>query len=230
MAAKDLFSLREDEIFSTLKALKNCDFALIGGYAVNAYTLPRFSVDCDIVTREGSQLTKIEKILSQRGYKKAGESPEIGQNGGFSRYEKRIENNFSVSVDILIKGVIDRMTGTVFSAEWIFENSKREILKGKTINEELKLKIINIDALIAMKIISCRATDIRDVFMMLPSSINREWIKTEVSSRHNFRGRTLKILEKVNSKQFKDGLSGVYGRFDQKTFEKHRKMLQSLLD
>ena len=45
----DLFQLREKEIFETLRKLKDRNFVLIGGYAVNAYTLPRFSVDCDIV-------------------------------------------------------------------------------------------------------------------------------------------------------------------------------------
>ena len=43
------FQIREDEIFKTLKKILKYSFVLIGGYAVNAYTLPRFSIDCDIV-------------------------------------------------------------------------------------------------------------------------------------------------------------------------------------
>ena len=49
-----------------------------------------------------------------------------------------------------------------------------KILKGKTIAEELKLRIINIDALLVMKIISYRSTDIRDLFMMFPNAKNKE--------------------------------------------------------
>lgn len=49
---KDLFSLREQEIFRILKEISECEFVLIGGYAVNAYALPRFSVDCDIVIKD----------------------------------------------------------------------------------------------------------------------------------------------------------------------------------
>ena len=52
----DLFQLREKEIFETLKKLKNQKFVLIGGYSVNAYAMPRFSVDCDIVIKDEIEL------------------------------------------------------------------------------------------------------------------------------------------------------------------------------
>ena len=41
--------LREKEIFETLKRINGIKFVVIGGYAVNPYTIPRFSVDCDLV-------------------------------------------------------------------------------------------------------------------------------------------------------------------------------------
>lgn len=59
----DLFSLRETEIFRTLVSLQSRHFVVIGGYAVNAYTLPRFSVDCDIVIRR-PEAEPIEKNSS----------------------------------------------------------------------------------------------------------------------------------------------------------------------
>lgn len=227
---KDLFSLREEEIFLTLKELKDCDFAVIGGYAVNAYALPRFSVDFDIVIKDYKELNKIGKILIKRGYKNGETNAEAQYSGAFLRYEKRLENNFAVSMDILIRAVTDRMTGTAFSAEWVFENSSKKLLKGKTIAEELKLRIINIDALLVMKIISCRSTDIRDVFMMLPNAKDKEWVKSEITPRYDLKDRINKIIEKVTSKQFKDGLSGVYGYFDAKVFEKHKKAILTFLD
>jgi len=48
----ELLQIREKEIFETLKKIKKSEFVVIGGYAVNAYTLPRFSVDCDIVIKD----------------------------------------------------------------------------------------------------------------------------------------------------------------------------------
>ena len=101
-------------------------------------------------------------------------------------------------------------------------------MKGKTIAEELKLQIIDIDALLIMKIISCRTTDIRDVFMMLPNAEDKEWIISEIEKRYDFNNRIKIVADKVNSKQFKDGLSGVYGYFDEKVFEKHKKAIAEL--
>jgi DNA relaxase NicK len=222
------FSIREREIFNILKQIKDYDFVMIGGYAVNAYTLPRFSVDCDIVIKDSNELSKIAKILVNFGYKKNNPKGEFAYSGKFCRYEKILSKDFSVSIDILIGDVSDRMTGIIFDAEWIFKHSSKNRLNGKTIIEELQLKIIDIDALIVMKTISCRATDIRDIFMMLPNAKDIEWIKKEISSRYDFNSRIKKILEKINSKQFKDGLSGVYGQIDNNLFDKHKKTVERL--
>jgi hypothetical protein len=221
--SQDLFSLREEEIFKTLKALRDCDFGVIGGYSVNAYALPRFSTDCDIVIKDRKELEKIENILLEIGYIKEKLPDEAQYYGSFCRYEKKIEKNFAVSMDVFVGRVTDRMTGAEFAADWIFKNSSRKILKGKTITEELELRIIDLDALLVMKIVSCRSTDIRDVFMMLPNAKEKEWIKTEVQARCDLKDRIKKIADKISSKQFKDGLSGVYGYVDQKIFEKHVK-------
>ena len=226
----NLFSLREQEIFRSLTALRGCSFAIIGGYAVNAYALPRFSVDCDIVISDEAALQDIRTILTGIGYRQEHLPQDAPYPGSFLRYEKRIEHGFAVSMDVMVRNVSDRATGALFTAEWIFAHSKMRILKGKTIPEELKLRIINADALLAMKIISCRPADIRDIFMMLPHAQDKKWIISEVSSRYNLHDRLSKIMEKVDSKQFRDGLAGVYGRFDQKTFDQHKKALLSLRD
>ena len=42
---------REKQILEILQKLPKNEFSLIGGYAVNAYTLPRFSIDCDLVLK-----------------------------------------------------------------------------------------------------------------------------------------------------------------------------------
>ena len=222
------FTIREKEIFETLKKIKDKEFVVIGGYAVNAYTLPRFSIDCDIVVKDKQEAEKIAKILEKIGYKKNNPPENAQYTGNFQRYEKELENKFRVSMDILIEKVIDRQTKATFTSEWIFNNSKKSLLKGKTLTEQIQARIINIDALIVMKIISCRQTDIRDVFMMFPNSQNKEWIKSEISKRYNLDNRLEKIMKKITSKQFKDGLSGVYGFMDNKLFEKHKKSISSL--
>ncbi len=224
----ELLQLREKEIFYTLKKIKNYRFVLIGGYAVNAYTLPRFSVDCDIVIEDKATTAKIEKELEKIKYIRATDTDLVPYHKYFLKYEKTIIKHFKVSVDILIKNVYERQTRAIFSAEWVFKNSAIRVLKGKTIQEELKLRIINPDALVAMKFVSCRSADIRDVFMLMPQVKDFEWVKKEVAKKCNFKNRFSKIKDKITSAQFKDNLQGVYGYIDRNIFEKHKKAILDL--
>lgn len=222
----DMLQIREKEIFETLKKIRKCKFAVIGGYAVNAYALPRFSVDCDIVIEDDSQLKEIEKELKEIGYiKEQTDFVNLPYHREFRRYEKEIAENFKVSMDIMIKNVSDRKTHALFKAEWVFKNSSIRLLKGKTIAEKLKLIIINLDALIVMKFASCRSTDIRDVFMLITQAKDMKWIKEEISKRCSFKDRFEKVKNKITSAQFKDNIQGVYGKIDERLFEKHKKAL-----
>lgn len=220
---------REREIFETLKALKNSEFVIIGGYAVNVYTLPRFSIDCDIVVKGKDQLKEINDQLTKRNYKKIKTfDTKIPDHGEFFKYEKLIENNFKASIDIMFNEVLDRQSKATFSAAWVIENSDLINLRGKTITENLKLRIVNLDALIVMKISSCRNTDIRDVFMLITKAKNIMWIKEEVNKRYNFKEKYDKLKQTITSAKFKDNLQGVYGLIDEKTFEKHKKAILEL--
>lgn len=190
----DLLQIREREVFESLKKMKALKFVVIGGYAVNAYTLPRFSVDCDMVLEDRSESIKIHKILTGLGYYK--EESNSGYPALFERYEKDLGNSFKVSFDLLIGEVLDRQTKVSLAASWIFNNSHIRTLKGKTITEKLDVRIIDIDALFVMKMISCRSTDIRDLFMLAPNLEDRAFVKKEVSSRYDFNERFKKIKEK----------------------------------
>ena len=224
----DPLQLREKEVFETLKKIKKNKFAVIGGYAINAYTLPRFSVDCDIVVEDNAEIKRIEKVLEKSGYKKENKSNINLYYGDFVRYGKEVYQNFGVSFDILISNVFDRHTKANFSAKWIFENSLMRLVKGKTITKQLKMRVINIDALIVMKFISCRTADIRDVFMLMPQAKDVNWIKKEISKRYEFKNRFGKIKDKITSAEFKNNLQGVYGYIDKNIFEKHKKAVLGL--
>jgi len=215
----DMLQIREKEVFESLRKMKGLRFVVIGGYAVNAYALPRFSVDCDIVIEGSVEAAKIDRILTELGYEKK-ESPKTAYSALFERYEKDLGNSFKVSFDILISEVLDRQTKTSFSADWILKNSAIRTLKGKTIIEKLDARIINIDALFVMKMISCRSTDIRDLFMLVPNLEDIRFVREEVSSRYDFNDRFKKIKGKITSKKFKDGLQGVYGLLNTEIFEK----------
>lgn len=221
--------LREKEIFEALKKIKALKFVIIGGYAVNPYTTPRFSVDCDIVIDDNDELDKLLKILEKLGYVKLDlKKLDLPYHGDFLRYERKIKDDISASFDILIKTVYDRETKVSFDANWIFNNSSLILLKGKTINEKLKARVINIDALVVMKFISCRETDIRDIFMLMTKCNNLKWIKDEVGKRYDFNERFAKIKDKITSEEFRNNLQGVYGKVDDKTFQRYKKVLLDL--
>ena len=222
------FQLREKEIFETLKKIKNLKFCIIGGYAVNAYTFPRFYVDCDIVVKSREDLDEIENKLVELGYSESKETSEAPYHGNFKRYIKEISKDFAVSLDILIGEVLDRQTKATFSADWIFDNSKIRTLRGKTIAEELKLRIINLDALFVMKTISCRSTDIRDIFLLVVDIKDKKWVIEEICKRYNFEDRLKRVKDEITSKQFKDGLQGVFGKIENKIFDKHKNLILSL--
>lgn len=219
-----LFSSREKEIFDTLRELHGLDLVLIGGYAVNAYTLPRFSVDCDIVIKDKKELGKIESILKKLGYKKETHAKvDLPYHKNFVRYEKEIGKNFRVSLDILIKEVLDRRTKASFSADWIFSHSSKKRTRGKTILENLEIRVANPYALVAMKWVSCRINDIRDIFMLMPEVKDRENLRKEISQRTNFKEAFNRIKEQITSEKFRNSLQGVYGYLHTKIFEKHQK-------
>jgi len=221
--------LREKEIFETLKKIGKFKFVVIGGYAVNPYTIPRFSVDCDIVIKDEYELSKITKELKKDNYKGCDINKiDLPYHKDFSRYEKNIEKDISASFDILIGKVHDRGTNVNFDADWIFNNSSLIFLKGKTINEKLKTRIINIDALIVMKFISCRESDIRDILMLTEKCNNLKWIKDEICRRHNFNERFSRIKERIISNEFRNNLQGVYGKVDDHTFERYKKSLLNI--
>ena len=131
-------------------------------------------------------------------------------------------------MDILIGEVLDRQTKVKFSSDWIFDNSSLRNLQGKTISEQLEIRIINADALFTMKLISCRQTDIRDIFLLINSIKDKKIVKKEVSERYDLKDRLSKALSKIKSKQFKNELQGVFGMIDDKVFERNKKMIEQL--
>jgi len=223
----DTLQLRESEIFRILKKIKGVDFVLIGGYAANSYALPRFSVDCDIVLRK-KDVQNAKHILESEGYSIVAGGDDAPYYGEFLRSEITIAETMRASVDMLIDKVSDRQSGVSFDADWIFENSERRTIIGKTITERINIRVINADALFVMKFISARTTDIRDIFMMVTSIKDFEWVRNEIGLRLNFEEQYGKIFEKISNKHFKDNLQGVYGYIDEKIFQKHLDMIRKL--
>lgn len=209
---------REKEILLTLEKIKSCDFVIIGGYAVNTHTQPRFSVDCDIVVKNKEEALKIKHLLIKEGYMEKEVNPNIPYAGSFLCMVKKVEG-FSVPFDIMIGCVVDRNTKSRFMAELIFENSEIKKLRGKVYPFEIELRVAKSEILMVMKLAASRKSDLRDVFMLLERDIDLERSLLMIK-KYNLKTNFEKFKEFVNSKDFKDNLHGVFGKIDEKVFSK----------
>ncbi len=223
-----IFEEREKFIFSLLEGLKGrVDFVVIGGYAINAYTLPRFSVDCDLVVKDKKAMLAVKKILETNGFAKKATGTLPGYKGEFLclATKKPVITTF----DILASNVEDRITGTMFPAELIFKNSTKRTIFGKGSPTKIETRVADAEMLFVMKAVSCRKPDIRDVFMLASTKLDKEKI-LQITKEVPIPAESIeKITSKVNSKGFKDALQGVFGMLPEKQFETSKKKLLALL-
>jgi len=226
----DRLAAREKEVFGALQALMHskCGFAVIGGYAVNAYALPRFSVDCDlIVQKDGAR--KVGKTLLSCGFNRM-PPPKHAAYANFLRFEKEALPGFIAAFDILMGEVHDRQSGATFTADWIFSHSSLVTLPAKTFAGQLKERVVDADALLVMKFCCARATDIRDIFMLCDKVNNWEWVKAELASRVDLAAQHRKIMQKVSGAEFRKDLGGVYGYVEPAAFGKRLRILAAIME
>lgn len=222
------FEEREKFVFSILEELRDkAEFVVVGGYAINAYTLPRFSVDCDIVIKDRKTMLVIKKFLESKGFKERAKAALPAYKGEFlSLATKR---PLTTAFDVLMGAVEDRNTGTLFPAELIFRHSSIRTIFGKGSPMRIDTRVADAEMLFVMKAITCRKPDIRDVFMLASTKLDRKKI-AEISKEVPVPQESIeKIVSKIESKGFKDALQGVYGMLPQEQFEKTKKTLISLL-
>lgn len=206
---------REALILQTLMELPK-DVVLIGGYAVNAYVPPRFSIDCDLVVFEG--VTEIKKTLMKNGF----EETEKGDvpYGEYFRFARKKEK---VSFDLLLNSVFDRVSGIVFEGSLFKKYSKERVTVGRANPIRIKIRIADAELLFAMKFVSARRQDIRDIFMLSGTELNwnliRDIIKEKCSEKL-LRERVKMIKAKVANESYRDSLHGAFGKIPDKTFDR----------
>jgi hypothetical protein len=136
---------------------------LIGGYAVAAYGPPRYSVDVDIVVRSSTeqawtQWLQGRGLALQRAPRKFGRGESTV---GVQRWTLE-----TVTVDLMIGGVRDRVSGTVIPEDWILREPRMlqpELLSGQL---GAPVAVVRAEALWALKLLAGRPTDLTDLFGM----------------------------------------------------------------
>ena len=220
-----MLDARESIIIKTLQKLSREDVVLIGGYAVNAYVPPRFSIDCDLVVLGSS--SKLESLLKKDGFRKTAEGDV--SYGEYVRYETK---NVKVSFDLLENSVVDRDTRIVFEGELFKKHSAERTTVGRSVPTRIKMRIADPELLFAMKFVSARRQDVRDMFML--AGANLDWdLVTELLSakcdRKLMGERSHAIMRDVKSKTFRDSLHGPFGRIPNERFDLCRRRLVEFL-
>jgi len=220
-----MLDARESIIIKTLQRLPREDVVMIGGYAVNAYVPPRFSIDCDLVVLGSS--SKIESLLKEDGFRKVGEGDV--SYGGYVRYEME---KVKVSFDLLKSSVVDRDTKIVFEAELFMKYSAERTTVGRSVPTRIRMRIVDPELLFAMKFVSGRRQDVRDMFMLAGADLNWDLISEVLSAKCSLelmgkRGRS--ISRDVQSKSFRDSLQGPFGRIPKERFELCKRRLVEYL-
>ena len=226
-----IFEEREKLIFEMLEKLKGIDFVLIGGYAINAYTLPRFSVDCDLVVRNKKDAEKAASILKENGFKGRKEA-EKAYGGKFRSLEHSKEPK--ATFDILHGEVFDRKTGKKISAELLFKHSAKRTVFGKGSPIRIECGVADPEMLVAMKMLSARKADIRDVFMLHSVKLGESKLEELFKEIRMPKESVEEVRETIQLKQFQDSLAGVYGKIQQREFtlthQKTVRTIQALLN
>jgi hypothetical protein len=210
MSQRTDLAAREEEVIRILKVLsiKNDDFVVIGGYAINALTAHRFSVDCDIVTGS-SGLRDLGKILGVEGYS----IPKIGKQSRYGAKMKKYTKSLGmgkVSVEVFPKEVTCRQTDGAWDFDLIKANSSWLRIVGLT--DSARALVPKKELLIAMKIHSGRNTDLRDVVML---SERADWSAVkEFAACGNIKKVKKQIdsaIKKIGKDEFASSLKAEFG-------------------
>lgn len=190
--AADL-TAREAEIIRILKALGPHvgKFVVVGGYAVNALTSHRFSVDCDMVVAE-KDVKLFDGLLKKEGYTKQRPARQLkGIYGAKTQQYGKPVGDRKVSVDLLVNSLLCRQTGGEWSYELIRKNSSESNVVGLT--DSAAAFVPKRELLMAMKMHSGRDADLRDVIML---SEDADW---KTVARFARCGEQMKVLKQITS-------------------------------
>lgn len=217
---------REGAVFEALARLPKAGLVLIGGYAVNAYVPPRFSIDCDVVVLGSTK--EVEEALRKDGFMEAesGDTP----HGRYVRYEKREEG---VSFDLLVNSVLDRGTNVVFEASLFEKYSAERMTTGRSVSLRTTMRIADPELLFVMKFVTGRRQDVRDIFMLASTPLNWDMVEhlaLTKCGRGIVKERSEMIRRSISSSEYRDSLQGPYGKIPDDRFEMCRSGLLSFLD
>ena len=220
---------RERACFALLRSLEARDAVLVDGYAVSAYGLPRFSVDVDLVL-PGSTLRRFRPILKAAGLVRVREWRGGAAFAGCAERWSRGEGPMPVSVDLLVDGISDRVSGAAHSFAAVRRGATRRVVRGLGPSSEARALVAAPEVLIGLKLEAGRRVDLRDIAVLSGADWRLEGIvsflrgvRTDVLREHvEALGRAL------GQREFQDSLKGVY-MLDERAFTRYADRARALV-
>lgn len=221
-----MLDARDRAVLETLRKIPKENLVLVGGYAVNAYVPPRFSIDCDLVLLGSTG--RVESVLRRNGFRQvqSGELPY----GRYLRYEGEKEK---VSFDLLVDSVVDRDTGILFEGDLFRKYSAERTTIGRAGTVRIKMRVADPELLFAMKFVAGRRHDVRDIFMLASEELRWDLAQQLILTRCSsdiIKRRVEMVRRSVSSTDYRDSLQGPYGRIPDDRFERCKKNLLAFLD
>lgn len=223
---------RERACLELLQKLPLNDYVLIGGYAASSFDFPRFSVDLDIVI-EGKKEKAFVEIITEQGFTpvKIKIEPVHDVYGGrFQRFEKQ---GVKANVDLLINSVISRQTGSSYSFVYLLKHSEVREVIGFSGNLKVRARVANREMLIALKAISMRLADQRDIIALCNGEVDTDLVvkhlkrcPSEIILNH-----IEDFLKTLGDERHKDSIKGVFRLSDSvynKVTERARKLFSHI--
>jgi hypothetical protein len=200
---------RENEIFEVLQEFVDAglDFVVVGGYGVSAFQ-HRFSVDADLVLREGD-LDRFTEILQGRGFEEV-EDRELDVYGGrYLAYQK--DEELPVTIDLLVNSLRCRQTDASWSYDYFQDHSTTAEIEGS--EKSVTVRVPEAELLAAVKLHSGRLTDARDV-VALSSEIDFDQVEQHMDRGDSERlDEVLEdVFETISGENFEDSFKGVFSQ------------------
>lgn len=170
--AIEMMKRREEELLEAMHVLSektngftNPKLILIGGYALRAFvSFSRFTRDCDFIVKKenGWNLDRLKEIMP-KGY--CVESEERRESYGFTRWIKLLQHNkvrIKISLDFMEGEIRGRnVEETILIDDALVQNSKSISLT--IAGEDIDVFVPSYLDYFIMKVVSSRASDIRDI-------------------------------------------------------------------
>lgn len=239
--AIDMMRKREEEILKAIKHLSKetenfnkPEMMVIGGYALRAFIpFSRFTRDCDFAVRKknGWNIDYIKGILPG-GF--SIEHEEKRGSYGFMRCIKFLRHDRSrikVSIDFMegeIRGREEK-DAVIIDREMI---ERREFVDLTISGEKIRIPVPCYTDYFIMKVVSCRASDIRDVAAMVlergvPESLN-ERLEEILPHPEVFGTKIEMMISEIRKRTFLDSWRGIFGT--RKYSERDKKRILEVLD